>query len=255
MSSLSAVVIAFNEEKRIADCLNSLKAVADELILVDSGSGDQTREIAKNLGAIVIHHPFEGHVQQKNFAAEQATHDLVLSLDADEVLSEELQFSILKAKEKGFECKGYSFNRRNNYAGKWLLYGGWYPDRKIRLWDRRFGRWGGMNPHDEVQMQVGQKVEHLKGDILHYTYDSIQDHIDQMERFATISARAYFERGKRTNALEALLNPAFSFLRDYIFLAGILDGAAGWNAVRIKAGYQYKKYKRLLALQQGNKLS
>lgn len=249
MSRLSAVVIAFNEEKRIAQCLLSLQPVADEILVVDSGSTDQTVAIAMSLNAKVVHHPFEGHVQQKNFAMQQASFDWVLSLDADEVLSKELQSSILNVKQKGFVECAYAFNRLNNYCGTWLKHGGWYPDRKIRLWNRLLGEWGGLNPHDQVILQKGVGVERLAGDILHYTYDSVEAHLQQMDRFARISAQAYFERGKRTHFLEVWLNPVFSFVRDYFLRAGFLDGSAGWTANRIATLYQYWKYKHLLQLQ------
>lgn len=253
MSRLSAVVIAFNEEKRIADCLRSLQPLADEILLVDSGSTDRTVEIAKSLNARVLYHPFEGHVQQKNFAMQQASFDWVLSLDADEVLSKELQASILNIKEKGFNNMAYSFNRLNNYCGTWLKHGGWYPDRKIRLWHRSVGHWGGLNPHDQVILQKGVEAERLAGDLLHYTYDSVEAHLQQMDRFARISAQAYFERGKRTHTLEVWLNPVFSFVRDYVLRAGFLDGRAGWTANRIAMRYQYWKYKHLLHLQKAKR--
>lgn len=248
-SPISAVVIAFNEERRIASCLKSLQAVADEVILVDSGSTDKTIDIAKELGVKVIKHSFEGHVQQKNFAMRQAQFDWVLSLDADEVLSEELQSSLLTIKKQGLAFDAYSFNRLNNYAGTWLKHGGWYPDRKIRLWNRLHGKWGGLNPHDQVEVKNGTRVKQLKGDILHYTYDSIDDHLQQMKRFSDISAKAYFERGKRTNPIELFLNPIFSFIRDYFFRGGFRDGSKGFTAARINTLYQYWKYQKLYSLQ------
>lgn len=247
----TAAVITKNEEQRIAACLKSVAALADELLVVDSGSEDRTVEIAKGLGARVIVNPFEGHVQQKNFAMNAARNDWILSLDADEELSETAQKELASRIETPGEAAAFSFNRRNNYCGTWLRHGGWYPDRKIRFWDRRKGQWGGWNPHDEVLMDQGVRKEHLNGDILHYTYDKEEDHLRQMRYFSSLSAQTYFEKGRRTHSLEVLLNPAFSFLRDYFFRGGFRDGRAGWRAAGIATRYQYWKYKKLLALQRG----
>lgn len=248
---ISATVIAKNEEARISDCLNSLKAVADEIILVDSGSKDNTIAIAKSLGAKVIHHEFEGHVQQKNYAMEQAQYEWILSLDADEMLSAEAITALKKVKQESSTQDGFSLNRLNNYCGKWLRHGGWYPDRKIRLWKKAKGQWGGMNPHDEVIMAEGSKVDKLNVDILHFTYDVVEDHRRQMVLFAQIIAQSYFDQGKRTHPIEIIVNPVFSFIRDYILKGGFLDGRAGWTANVISGKYQYWKYRNLWRLQKG----
>ncbi|MTI29248.1 glycosyltransferase family 2 protein, partial [Cytophagales bacterium RKSG123] len=152
MKKISAVIITYNEEKNIQRCLESLKGVVDEIVVVDSLSTDNTKKICEKFDVHFIENPFEGHIEQKNYAMGCARNDYVLSLDADEALSPKLKESILKVKEN-WTADFYSFNRLNNYCGQWIRHSGWYPDKKIRLWDRRKGKWGGKNPHDNVVMK------------------------------------------------------------------------------------------------------
>ena len=166
MIRLSGVLITFNEEARVGRCLDSLAAVCDELVVVDSGSTDRTRELCEARGARVVVRPFDGFTTQKNFALDQAVHDHVLSLDADERLSPELQASILAAKAD-WQADGYDFNRLNFYGDKPIRSCGWYPDAKIRLWDRRRGRWSGGLVHETVVLDAGARQAHLAGDLLH----------------------------------------------------------------------------------------
>ncbi|MDR3188706.1 MAG: glycosyltransferase family 2 protein, partial [Prevotellaceae bacterium] len=188
MKKISAVIITYNEERNIARCLQSLQGVADEIMVVDSGSTDKTEEICRQLGVTsFIRHPFEGYVQQKNWAMEQATYSHILSLDADEALSDELKKSILEVKES-WTADAYKFNRLTSYCGKWIRHCSWYPDVKLRLWDRRKGRWGGVNPHDKMVMERDASVIHLKGDLLHYSYHNVSDYILQVNKFTEIGA-------------------------------------------------------------------
>ena len=210
---LSAVIITFNEEKNIARCLDSLEGVVDEIVVVDSFSKDNTKQICLDRGARFIENPFEGHIEQKNFAMMQAENDYVLSLDADEALSENLKKSILEAK-KNLNHDAYTFNRLTNYCGQWIKHCGWYPDRKLRIWNKTKGKWGGENPHDMVLMENGTSSEYLKGDLLHYSYYTINDHSRQIELFTDISSKAAFAKGKRTNKLAIVFKPAFKFFRD-----------------------------------------
>jgi glycosyltransferase involved in cell wall biosynthesis len=242
---LSTVVIAFNEEGNIARCLDSVKDLTDEIVVVDSFSTDGTLEICRSRGVRVIQRPFEGHVEQKNFALSQATYDHVLSLDADEALSEELRGSIREAL-RGWACDGYSFNRRTNYCGRWIKHCGWYPDRKLRLWDRRKGRWGGVNPHDHVIMSQDCRIGHLGGDLLHYSYRSLRHHLEQINAYSDIAARMAFERGRRPNfVLDVCLNPPLTFLKKYLLKLGALDGYAGF-VISINAAYgKFLKYAKL----------
>ncbi|RYG28874.1 MAG: glycosyltransferase family 2 protein, partial [Chitinophagaceae bacterium] len=226
MMRLSVVIITFNEEKNIGRCIDSVRNVADEIIVVDSVSTDRTAEIASSKGAIVKLQPFLGYVEQKNFALEAAANDYVLSLDADEALDATLEASILTEK-KNFSLKGYSMNRCTNYCGHFIRHGAWYPDRKLRLIDKNFAYWGGDNPHDRLIMKDESPIKHLKGDILHYSYNSIEEHALQNNKFSTISAETYFKRGKRTSVLKMILHPFWAFFLGYILRGGFRDGFYG----------------------------
>ena len=242
---ISAVVITFNEENNIGRCLESLAGTVDEIIVVDSYSTDATGEICKDHGIAFIQHPFEGHIEQKNYALTCASYDYVLSLDADEALSETLVESIRAAKENWY-ADGYWVNRLTSYCGKWIRHTGWYPDRKIRLWDRRKGCWGGINPHDHVVMEENSRLQHLSGDLLHYSYPTIRNHISQINSFSDIAAREAYERGRRSNlVLDICLNPFFTFLKKYLLKLGVLDGYEGF-VISISTAYgKFLKYIKL----------
>ncbi len=245
---LSVVIITFNEEKNIARCIDSVKEIADEIIVVDSFSTDKTCEIATNKGAKVVQHPFEGHIQQKNYAQSLASHRLILSLDADEALSDILRNSIIAIKENPAH-QGYSMNRLTFYCGKPIKHCGWYPDKKLRIWQKNTGEWGGLNPHDEFSLfNKKEKVQHLKGDILHYSYYSIAEHYAQAEKFSTISAKAMHERGKKANIIRPYLSASIRFLKDYFYELGFLDGHYGFTICKINALTTFWKYQKLRAL-------
>ncbi|MEX2335953.1 MAG: glycosyltransferase family 2 protein [Fulvivirga sp.] len=244
---ISGVIITYNEERHIKQCITSMLEIVDEIVVVDSFSTDQTVEICKGLGAKVIQHPFEGHIQQKNFAMHQASFDHVLSLDADERVSSEMVASI-KAVRENWQADGYVFSRFNNYCGTWLKHS-WYPDKKLRLWDRRIGKWGGTNPHDKVVMNNGVEVRKLKGDILHYAYENLEEHYEQIKKFAVIAANAKFEQGKRVNfGIHVLLNPWYKFFRKYVLRLGFLDGYYGFIFSGLTAYLNFMKYLRLWEL-------
>ena len=166
-TKLSVVIITFNEERNIERCIRSVEGIADDVVILDSFSKDRTCEIAAMLGARVVQHVFDGHIEQKNLAITHAKFPFILSLDADEALSDELRQSIQEVKNDK-HADGYSMSRITNYCGKWIHHCGWYPDTKLRLWDSTKGRWGGINPHDKYEMDAGSGTELLKGDILHY---------------------------------------------------------------------------------------
>jgi len=174
MIKLSAVIITFNEERNIGRCLESLRGVVDDIVVVDSFSTDKTEAICLEHGARFVKHAFAGHIEQKNWAITQALYPHVLSLDADEALSDVLKQSILNAKAN-FNKQGYYMNRLTNYCGQWIRHSDWYPDRKLRLWDARKGSWGGTNPHDKYSLLAGDKEsDWLKGDLLHYSYYTVE---------------------------------------------------------------------------------
>ena len=174
MPKLSAVIITYNEQKNIRRCLESILDIVDDITIVDSYSTDETEEICREYGVSFVRHPFEGHIEQKNWAISHAKYPHILSLDADEVISDQLKKSILEAKNN-WKYDGYYFNRLTNYCGKWIRHSSWYPSRKLRLWDSRRGSWGGMNPHDRFILEKGTTKKFLKGDLLHYSYYSITE--------------------------------------------------------------------------------
>lgn len=242
---ISATVITFNEENKIERCLQSLLEIADEIIVVDSFSTDGTEAICARYPVVFIKNAFHGYVAQKNYALEQASYDYILSLDADEVVSDELKSSILAVKGHWGNYDGYSFNRFNNYCGQWIHFCGWYPDRKIRLWDRRKARWSGEDPHDKVLLPLN-RVKRLKGNLLHYAYFTVDEHIKQMHRFAEVAARAKYKSGKKPVFLiHVVLNPAFKFFRKYLLQLGFLDGYYGFVFCATTSALNFYKYLRL----------
>lgn len=242
---ISAAIITFNEEAKIEKCLQSLSGVVDEIVVVDSLSTDGTEAICARYDVKFIKRPFPGYIAQKNFAAEQASFDHVLSLDADEALSDELKASVLQVKESWDDCDAYSFNRLNNYCGQWIRHCGWYPDRKIRLWDRRKGHWAGEDPHDRLHIPSG-RVRQLKGDLLHYAYFTVDEHLRQMHRFAEVAARAKYRNGKKPIFLiHVVLNPCFKFFRKYLLQLGFLDGYYGFVFCATTSALNFYKYLRL----------
>jgi glycosyltransferase involved in cell wall biosynthesis len=239
---LSVCIVAMNEEDRIAECLRSAD-FADDWIVVDSHSTDRTREVARDAGARVIERDWPGHVAQKNFALEQASHDWVLCLDADERVSPELRASILAALDRAELPDGFSFPRRNRYLGRWIRHGGWYPDRKLRLFRRGRGRWGGRNPHDRVHLD-GTVVE-LTGDLLHDSYRSLSDHLRTIDSFTTIAASEKHAAGERATLIDVTLRPWGRFARMYLLKAGFMDGMPGFIAALMGTYYVFLKYAKL----------
>lgn len=245
MIKLSAVIITFNEEKNIERCLLSLNEVADEIVVLDSFSSDKTQAICQKHGVAFYQHAFDGHIQQKNRAITFASHPHILSLDADEAIDETLISSIKEVKFN-FDKPGYYINRLTNYCGHWVKHCGWYPDSKLRLWDSRLGHWTGINPHDKYELMDGDKnAGHLKGDILHYSYYSIQDHYKQVEYFTNIASKAYYEQGKKAPAYKLVLNPVAKFIDHYLLHLGFLDGKTGFLISKISAYATYLKYKKI----------
>jgi glycosyltransferase involved in cell wall biosynthesis len=248
MTKLSATIITFNEDANIGRCLQSLQDVADEIVVVDSLSTDRTREICRSFGVRFIEHPFPGYIEQKNFALAQASHPYVLSLDADESLSEALRLNILAEKQKDFTADGYTMNRFNYYCGRWIRHGTYYPDRKLRLLRNSKGAWGGQNPHDKIIVADGSKVKHLGGDLLHHTYQSFEEHSRQMDRFSTIAAKALFDKGKASSYFKLIFHPAWAFFKGYIIKLGFLDGFEGYMIARFTALQSFLKYAKLIRL-------
>ncbi len=254
MQKLSVVIITLNEEKNIGRCLESVKDIADEIVIVDSFSTDSTEEICKKYNARFIKHEFNGHIEQKNWAIEQATYLHVLSLDADEELSESLKKSILEVKGD-WRYDGYYFNRLTNYCGKWIRHTSWYPARKLRLWDRSKGKWGGLNPHDKFKLDKGSSRKFLKGDLLHYSYYSINEHIAQINSFSSIVAKAYLKENRRASYINIIFHPLWRLFRDYVIKRGFMDGFFGLVISVNSAHETFLKYIKLRNLVREQELS
>ncbi len=253
MIRLSAVIISLNEERNIGRCLESLSGVADEIVVVDSGSTDRTQEICKSYGVRFITNPFEGYIQQKNFALENCTNEHILSVDADESLSEDLKKSIVLLKSDWVK-DGYQFNRLTNYCGKWIRHCGWYPDSKLRLFKKDAGKWGGSNPHDKFILNDGNISGFVKGDLLHYSYYTISDHIRQVNRFSEIEALTAYKEGRRCSLLHLIVKPKLKFIRDFIFRLGFLDGYYGLIICRISSYALFIRYAKLYELQKNKSI-
>ncbi len=247
MIKLSVVIITYNEEINITRCIESVIDVADEILVVDSFSNDKTKDICKKYNVSFIENAFEGHIEQKNFAALKANYNHVLSIDADEALSVELKDEILKVKND-FNAHGYYVNRLSSYCGKWIHHCGWYPDKKLRLWDKTKGEWGGENPHDKYIMQEGSKTKKLKGDLLHYTFHTIEQHLDTINKFSSIAAEMRFKKGKKTGLFRILLKPCTKFISMYFFKLGFLDGYYGYIVCKNSAHSAFLKEIKLKQL-------
>lgn len=247
MPKLSVVIITYNEEKNLNRCLESVKSIADEIVVVDSFSTDKTKEIALQHKVKFVDHIFTDYVNQHRFADKQAQNNLIFSIDADEVVSPELEKSILLEKENP-KYDGYRVSRLTNYCGKWIHHSGWYPDRKLRLYNRTKGNWQGVIVHESFQLNSDSTEGRLKGDLWHYSYYTIEQHRQRLEKYSTLSAKAYFAQGKKASVLKIWLSPVVKFIRDYFINLGFLDGKAGFTVCWISASGTKKKYQKLRAL-------
>lgn len=245
---LSAVLITYNEAQNIGPTLERLQW-CDEILVVDSGSTDQTKAIAEQLGARVIEHAFEGFGQQKQFAIEQAVNDWVLSVDADEWVSEELATAIQQLlKEKSGDMTAAEVARKTVYLGKRLRYGPSIGDNLVRLFDRRKASFTDAKVHEQVAVKEG-KVLKLKGDLLHFPYASVHHHLEKMNYYTTVAARQGFERGKRTGRWGIPFRAIMGFKKFYFFKLGFLDGFAGLAWAVFTGYYRFLKYVKLYELQ------
>ena len=249
---LSACVITLNEADRIEACIESL-AFCDEVVIVDSGSSDATRELAAAKGARVLTHEFTGYRAQKDFAVRSARHDWVLCLDADERITPALRTAIEAARQNGFAAAaGYRFARSTEYFGAFLRHGNAYPDRVLRLFDRHRGGWrGGREIHEHAS--VDGTVLTLAGDLEHRAYRSLGDQLVRLERYARLMALDMHARGRRARLWNLLLNPFWRFLRGYVLRGGFLDGWRGLLFAWVEANYVRQKFMMLWLLERGYK--
>ncbi|MBI9038912.1 MAG: glycosyltransferase family 2 protein [Bacteroidales bacterium] len=244
---ISVVIITLNEEKNISRCLDSVVDIADEILVVDSFSYDKTEEICKEYAVKFHQHKFESYIGQKNYALSLSKYFHVLSLDADEALSEELISSIKKTKQN-WKADGYSMNRLANYCGQWIKHSGWYPDKKLRLFDKRKAQWGGVNPHDKIILQNDCTELQLNGDLHHYTYYTIDEHITQANKFSTIAANEIVNLNKKISIFNIFTKSIAKFLRNYFFKLGFLDGFYGFMICEITAFETFLKYAKAYKL-------
>ncbi|MCX6253448.1 MAG: glycosyltransferase family 2 protein [Bacteroidia bacterium] len=247
MPKISAVIITFNEEQFIDKCLASIDGIADEIVVVDSFSTDATEEICKKYNVRFFKHEFEGYRDQKNYALQLATFKNILSLDADEALSDKLKESILAIKDK-WDYDGYLFNRRNNYCGTWIRHSAWYPDRQLRLFYSDRGQFGELNLHEKFIMSNGGKVGKLKGDLLHWPVTSYQDYLDKMKKYSLIAAEEYHKAGKKASPFTPYVHFIWGVFRSYILRGGFLDGRNGFLICSLYAKSTFKKYSKLRQL-------
>jgi glycosyltransferase involved in cell wall biosynthesis len=236
---LTATIITYNEERNIARAMESLRC-CDEIVVVDSGSSDRTPEIAAKLGARVIESPWGGYARQKNYAAECASNDWILSIDADEALSEALEGEIWQIKKNGPQFDGYTMPRLAQYLGRWILHSGWYPDRKVRLYSRRKALWVGEFVHESVVV-IGA-IGHLQSDLLHFTCNSLSEHLKTMDRYTTLAAEQLIAQGRPISVRQLTVDPVWTFVRTLVLQRGFLDGVEGLTIAWMAALYNFVKY-------------
>jgi glycosyltransferase involved in cell wall biosynthesis len=236
---ISATIITYNEERNLLRAIESLRC-ADEILVVDSGSSDRTIEIAEKLGAKIIDSPWPGYAAQKNLAAERAENDWILSLDADESLSEALEAEIWHIKKNGPQFDAYTMPRQARYLGRWIKHSGWYPDRKIRLYHRGKATWAGDFVHESVK--VDGSLGHLEGNLLHFTCDSLSEHLKTMDRYTTLAAEQLVGSGTKVTWGRLIFEPPWTFFNTYVLKAGFLDGVEGLAIANMAALYNFLKY-------------
>ena len=243
---ISATVVAFNEERNIARAVTSLRACADEIVVVDSGSSDRTREIAAALGARVIEEPWRGYAAQKNFAASVATHPYILSIDADEELTPALAEEIIALKTQAPQFDAWTMPRLARYLGRWIRHSGWYPDRKVRLYHRDRAAWQGDYVHESVHVSGGISgaIGHLNSDLLHFTCDSLSQHLRTLDRYTSLAAQQLAASGKPIPFRRLVIDPPWTFLRSYFLQRGFLDGTHGFLIAAMASFYTFTKYSK-----------
>jgi glycosyltransferase involved in cell wall biosynthesis len=240
---ISATIVAFNEERNIARAIRSLRlneGCVDEIVVVDSGSSDATREIAATLGARVIEQKWPGYAAQKNFAAASAANDWILSIDADEELTPELAAEIAALKNQPVNFDAWTMPRLAHYLGRWIRHSGWYPDRKIRLYHRERATWQGEYVHESVQ--TSGSTGELKSDLLHFTCDSLGQHLHTLDRYTSLAAQALVASGKPVPFRRLVVDPPWTFVRSYILQRGFLDGVHGFVIAAMASFYTFTKY-------------
>ncbi|MFN0168290.1 MAG: glycosyltransferase family 2 protein [Bryobacteraceae bacterium] len=236
---ITATIITYNEERNIARAIESLRC-CEEILVIDSGSTDRTVELASKLGARVIEGEWPGYANQKNRAADCASHDWILSLDADEALSEALEAELWQLKKNGPQYDAYTMPRMAQYLGRWILHSGWYPDRKIRLYHRGKATWVGEFVHESLKVQG--RVGDLESNLLHFTCSSLSEHLRTMDRYTTLAAEEVVFRKEPVTLSRLMLAPPWTFVKTYFLQRGYLDGPEGLAIAYMAAFYTFLKY-------------
>ena len=240
---ISAVLITFNEEANISSALQSLAGIADEIIVVDSFSTDRTVKLARECTDRVVERKWTNYSDQKNFADALASHPWILSLDADERISDDLRAEILALKVQDPSCAGFSMPRLVFYLGRWIRHCGWYPDRKVRLFRKDAAHWEGEYVHETLA--VRGEIRKLKGPLHHFTYRTIGDHLTRLDQFADLGAQKLYAQGRKSRWYHLLVLPFSRFLKSYLLKRGFLDGFAG-VVVSVLNGYSiFVRYAKL----------
>jgi glycosyltransferase involved in cell wall biosynthesis len=247
----SVAVITYNEEANIKECIESFNDIADEIIILDSFSKDGTRKIAENFPKVkFFEKPFNGHIEQKNYAITLCSGKWILSLDADERVSQELKEEILLILRSDTSADGYKIPRLTFHIGKFIRHSGWYPLKRYRLFKKGHGLWAGENPHDFIELTG--KGKDLKGDIIHYSFKDLTHQVDTINKFSSIVAFTRYKKGINFPILKSIYKPLFKFFEIYIFKLGFLDGYAGF-IIAISSSYStFLKFAKLYELNSGS---
>ena len=243
---LSVTIITLDEAGHIAAAIESA-AWADEIVVIDAGSTDGTPDIARASGALVLTRDWTGYVEQKNFAADQAQHDWIFSLDADERIPAGLAAEVRALLSSEPPLGGYRMPRVTHHLGRWIRTTDFYPDFQTRLYDRRRARWRGLHVHESVK--VDGPVGNLKNELEHHSFRDLRDQLDRINRYTTLAARQMYESGRRAGLIDLMVHPPAAFLRNYLLRRGILDGAAGFIISATNAYYVFLKFAKLWELQ------
>ncbi len=240
---ISAVIITYNEEKRLESALKSLDGIASEIIVVDSISNDDTVKVAKKYTNRTFQRKWTNFADQKKYANSLASYPWILSLDADERLSPELREEIIQIKKEEPDCSGFSMPRRVFYLGKWIRHSGWYPDRKIRLFHKDKARWEGEYVHENLVIEG--KIQKLSGSIYHFTYRNISEHLDRINKFSDLGAQKLYVQRKKCRLYHLVFLPFFRFTKSYFLRAGFLDGFAGFVISALNGYSIFIRYAKL----------
>lgn len=255
MRKISTAIITYNEEKNIRRCIESVLPFSDEIVIVDSFSSDKTAEICREYDLIFIENPFEGHIQQKNFTIQHCSNEWIFSLDADEAASKELQEEIISWQKGSSEFSNLFVNRKTFYLTDWFKEGGWYPDKKIRLFRKEIAQWTGENPHDYIQITDNSPSGRLKGDLLHYTYNDLAHHLQGIQSFSRIAAEEKFKKGPSGHVWNVMVRPIFKFFKTYFLQRAFIRGTRGFIFSVMAAFSVFMKYAKLWELSIHEKMS